>query len=209
MLSWYHSLRQVVARTRGAAGRDLGRRPRTVRPKVEALEDRWVPSGGAAHEFFVLHPVEAGQEVRGLIFEVTGSDPLDKKLRATLDGLPADDPATGQLGGVPGKPPTMTVHPVPGHPQWYEIQLPKPIRFKAGVKELTLRNLEDPLLGSLVEPPKLKLSLGVKGKQKEVKGKQKGKGKQMHTYNGYGPNHGSGGGMGLGGMGFGGGFGTA
>jgi hypothetical protein len=44
MLNWYHHLRRLVARVAGPPCPPAGRRP-TVRPKVEALEARWVPSG--------------------------------------------------------------------------------------------------------------------------------------------------------------------
>jgi hypothetical protein len=45
MLNWYHYLRRLVTHAGSAAAPDSGRRRKTVRPKVEALEDRWVPAG--------------------------------------------------------------------------------------------------------------------------------------------------------------------
>jgi hypothetical protein len=44
MLSWYHRLWRLVARAVGAPQPPPGSRRNRVRPRVEALEDRWVPS---------------------------------------------------------------------------------------------------------------------------------------------------------------------
>jgi hypothetical protein len=220
MPSWYHHFWQFVTGTAGPPHPLPGKRRITVRPQVEDLEDRRVPSSTGAPIIFLLPPVNVGDQITVLTLDASGKE--FKGFRDFVNIQPKDQPVTAKLDGVRGKP-EVTLRPDPNDSSKVEIQLPQPIEFKkVGVHELKLKNLTTPdSLTPLVPIPKLKLSLEVKPSLLTPLGHKKHprKGRHgpppprphhhhhhHHGFNGIGIGGFGGGGIGIGGFGGGGGF---
>jgi hypothetical protein len=148
MLSWYHLLWRVA--TRAGAAPDPGRRRKTVRPKVEGLEERWTPSGGT---IVAITPAACWNGKQGGQVLTDFSAPADVQVMISAPGSPAlmfytDKHGDRQQVGV-----NLQVRD-PNHPEHVEIELkdghdlhpmdlgPHHLRFKLGPREFLTVTVE-------------------------------------------------------------------
>jgi hypothetical protein len=163
MQSWFHHLRRLLLRAAGMPYLPAGSRRQRLRPKVEALEERWVPSNCSLPSLYIKLPAGIGPSGTGaskgntitITYDMVYAAALNQGFGEYLKGLKGVNGAGGQLVLNPGSatnpdPNETTVHvQVSRHGSDIELKLDRNVQLGQSPQYAVLKGVK-----ACLEPPK-------------------------------------------------------